>query len=116
MMFVNSVGEIIQKIKIGKIKSIGKHLYTGLNYLKYERINRKIKKKFNSLTNKLSFSKIYMLVKKIRLDKKYVYFNGPGFYYELIDWLNKNHFDYMGLIEKGLAIDATNLNIYIFKL
>lgn len=29
-----------------------------------------------------------------------------------IDWLNKNHFDYKGLIEKGLAIDATNLNVY----
>lgn len=29
-----------------------------------------------------------------------------------IDWLNKNHFDYRGLIEKSLAIDATNLNIY----
>jgi hypothetical protein len=28
------------------------------------------------------------------------------------DWCNKNHFDYRGLIEKGLAIDATNLNIY----
>ena len=31
---------------------------------------------------------------------------------KLIDWLNKNHFDYRGLIEKGLAIDATGLNIY----
>ena len=31
---------------------------------------------------------------------------------ELIDWFNKNYFDYRGLIEKGLAIDATNLNIY----
>ena len=31
---------------------------------------------------------------------------------ELFDWLNKNHFDYRGLIEKGLAIDATGLNIY----
>jgi hypothetical protein len=30
----------------------------------------------------------------------------------LIDWLNKNHFDYRGLIPKGLAIDATGLNIY----
>ncbi len=29
-----------------------------------------------------------------------------------IDWLNKNHFDYRGLIEKGLAIDCSNLNIY----
>jgi hypothetical protein len=32
--------------------------------------------------------------------------------FDLIDWLNKNHFDYRGLIEKSLAIDATNLNIY----
>ena len=31
---------------------------------------------------------------------------------KLIDWLNKNHFDYRGLIEKGLALDATGLNIY----
>lgn len=29
-----------------------------------------------------------------------------------IDWLNKNHFDYRGLIEKVLAIDCANLNIY----
>lgn len=28
------------------------------------------------------------------------------------DWLNANHFDYRGLIEKGLAIDATGQNIY----
>jgi hypothetical protein len=30
----------------------------------------------------------------------------------LLEWLNKNHFDYRGLIEKGLAIDASGLNIY----
>ena len=29
-----------------------------------------------------------------------------------IDWLNKNHFDYRGLIPMGFAIDATGLNIY----
>lgn len=29
-----------------------------------------------------------------------------------IDWLIANHFDYRGLIPKGLAIDCTNLNIY----
>ena len=29
-----------------------------------------------------------------------------------IDYLNKNHFDYRGLIEKGLALDATGLNVY----
>ena len=31
---------------------------------------------------------------------------------DVIDWLNKNHFDYRGLIPMGLAIDATGLNIY----
>ena len=33
-------------------------------------------------------------------------------YLEVIDWLNKHHFDYRGLIEKSLALDATELNIY----
>ena len=33
-----------------------------------------------------------------------------GFKSYVIDWFNKNHFDYRGLIEKGLAIDATGLN------
>lgn len=32
--------------------------------------------------------------------------------YNETDWLNKNHFDYRGLIEKDLALDATGLNIY----
>ena len=27
-------------------------------------------------------------------------------YQESIDWLNKHHFDYRGLIEKGLALEA----------
>ena len=31
---------------------------------------------------------------------------------EVFDWLNKNHFDYRGLIERGLAIDATGLDVY----
>ncbi len=30
----------------------------------------------------------------------------------ITDWLNKNHFDYRGLIQMGLAINATRLNIY----
>lgn len=37
-------------------------------------------------------------------DKKIVEFEA--------DWYQKNHVDYRGLIPMGLAIDATNLNIY----
>ena len=32
--------------------------------------------------------------------------------YNSQDWLDKNHFDYRGLIPMGLAIDASGLNIY----
>ena len=32
--------------------------------------------------------------------------------YWFVDFCNKNHFDYRGLIPKDLAINATNLNIY----
>ena len=32
--------------------------------------------------------------------------------FHLVDFYNKNHFDYRGLIEKGLATDATGLGIY----
>ena len=31
---------------------------------------------------------------------------------KMYNWLNKNHFDYRGLIPMGLANDATELNIY----
>ena len=37
---------------------------------------------------------------------------GIGSDKNVFDWFNKNHFDYRGLIGDGLAIDATNLNIY----
>lgn len=36
----------------------------------------------------------------------------PVVVHYMIDWCNKNHFDYHGLIPMGLAIDATGLNIY----
>lgn len=30
----------------------------------------------------------------------------------LTDWLNAHHFDFRNLIERGLAIDCTGLNVY----
>jgi hypothetical protein len=33
-------------------------------------------------------------------------------HHEAVNWLNKNHFDYRGLIDMGLALNATNKNIY----
>ena len=38
--------------------------------------------------------------------------NTLGRYSFNIDWLNKNMFDYRGLIERKLAIDCTGLHIY----
>ena len=37
---------------------------------------------------------------------------GPDYYHLLIDRYNEWHLDYRGLITKGLALDATGLNIY----
>ena len=34
------------------------------------------------------------------------------FEYKVVDFYNKNHIDYRGLIPKGLALDATGMNIY----
>ena len=38
--------------------------------------------------------------------------SGLKMFDKAFNWLNKNHFDYRGFIEKGLAVDATGLNIY----
>ena len=38
--------------------------------------------------------------------------NNIPYILDVIDWLNVHHFDYRDLIKKGLAIDATGLNIY----
>ena len=40
------------------------------------------------------------------------FFNYDGVEYpeEYIDWLNAHHFDYRGLIEKGLAVEVTEEN------
>ena len=38
--------------------------------------------------------------------------SGLKMFDKAFNWLKENHFDYSGLIEKGLAIDATGLNIY----
>lgn len=44
-----------------------------------------------------------------------VFFNYDGVEYpdEFIDWLNEHHFDYRGLIKKGLALEAKE-GIYKF--
>lgn len=51
------------------------------------------------------------LITKFDEDDNYLYTDLYDYLF-IIDWLNKNHFDYRGLIEKGLAIDATGKNIY----
>lgn len=45
-------------------------------------------------------------------EESYYSFDANGNIYTLQDFYNKNHLDYRGLIPMGLAIDATNLNIY----
>ncbi len=51
------------------------------------------------------------LVVKMDSDDNYLYTDISD-YTSIINWLIENKFDYQGLIPMGLAIDATNLNIY----
>lgn len=46
------------------------------------------------------------------IETKTIWYNEIISSIEIFDWLNKNHFDYRGLIPMELAINATNLNIY----
>ncbi len=41
------------------------------------------------------------------IDTKIIWYNDIISSIEIFDWLNKNHFDYRGLIEKGLANEAS---------
>ena len=41
------------------------------------------------------------------IETKIIWFNDIISSIEIFDWLNKNHFDYRGLIEKGLANEAS---------
>lgn len=59
--------------------------------------------------NPIGFSQ--MLIIKADRDWENITINRRA-YYKLIDWFNKNHFDYRGLIPIGLAIDATGLGVY----
>ena len=52
---------------------------------------------------------------KIVYDKTFAYFKDiPCYTLESFDWLNAHHFDYRGLIEKGLALPAPD-GMYNFK-
>ena len=54
-----------------------------------------------------------LYIEDIRIGKfSYLGTIGVDYIYDTIDWFNKNHFDYRGLIKMELAIDATGLNIY----
>ena len=44
------------------------------------------------------------------IETKIIWFNDIISSIEIFDWLNKNHFDYRGLIPMGLAIAATKEN------
>ena len=60
-------------------------------------------------SNPIGFSQ--MLTIKADRDWENITINRRA-YYKLVDWFNKNHFDYRGLIPMGLAEDATGKNIY----
>ena len=68
---------------------------------------------FGDETCKIEYFKPYLfpISSATKEQRKYLRNNTLGVS-RLIDWLNENHFDHRDLISKGLALDATNKNIY----
>lgn len=62
----------------------------------------------SSMTEEQSKKSLFTKHKITRSSGKVMYLDSPN----TINYYLENHFDYRGLIEKDLAIDATNLNIY----
>ena len=78
--------------------------------------NRIIKEHKDYLEIKPCLFHMSSMTEKQKNEYQYIterWMNDPAYSIsDSIDWLNKNHFDYRGLIEKGLAIDATGTDIY----
>ena len=67
------------------------------------------RKEFIDATDgELRYSEVFDVIKPMRESEDYC----ASFvsYLKSIDWLNAHHFDYRGLIEKGLAIEVTEYN------
>ena len=68
---------------------------------------------FGDETCKIEFFKPYLFpISSATKEQKKFLRNNPLGVSGLVDWLNEHHFDHRGLIEKGLALDATGKNIY----
>ena len=51
-----------------------------------------------------------MTLDEVKEHNNYVAYGTNHAYVDYTDWLNAHHFDYRGLIEKGLAIEVTEEN------
>lgn len=87
---------------------------TGLGAVK---LNHEIIKIIETLPEELNITiKPYLRPMSSMTEEEYKFYKRYFNWYEqslenmveLIDWLISHHFDYRGLIEKGLAIDSTN--------
>lgn len=69
----------------------------------------------NSMTAEQLYELREMFGFEIEFGSSFIDFNGRLSYLEmdaLFEWLDGHHFDYRDLIPMGLALDASNLNIY----
>ena len=97
---------------LDSVGSLGNLLHSGIEIKPYLR-------SLSSMTHeeKAELDKMYRF--NISVDEIKIWHHSEGYwdddtecssedYIKLFDWLNKHHFDYRGLIDKGLAIEAPN--------
>ena len=68
--------------------------------------------KYGKLRFKPYLFPLSSMTKEQEKEWRYTLSSDGNITYDTVDWCNENHLDYRGLIPMGLAIDATNLNIY----
>ena len=101
-------GRIYDVCIVYKIDSVGFIEIVENSDINYTNIER-IKPYLFPMSSMTDIQKeIYKTYKENLKDEKYFIENFTSLQY----WLYANHFDVNKLIEKGLAIDATGLNIY----
>jgi hypothetical protein len=100
------VDEKLPRLKLGSSTRVWEYIAVDKPCKPYLRSMSSMTEKERSELSKLTNDKfkfyLYTTKPEIICYEKYNYIEGL----KVLDWLNAHHFDYRGLIEKGLALEA----------
>lgn len=104
------LGEIIEPLKTGGLRNLIEEKWDVKPFLRpMPSMTEEEKKEFIDATDgELRYSEVFDVIKPLFASADFC--ASFDSYLKAVDWLNRNHFDYRGLISKGLAIEVTEEN------